>query len=271
MYITNDVEVSKIAEENGVDRIFVDLEYLGKEERQHNMDTVKSKHTLMDVAAIRKVLNKSELFVRVNKMNENSAEEINGAIENGADIIMLPYFKTIEEVRLFISYISGRVRSCLLIETPEAVEILDDILALDGIDEMYIGLNDLHLGYKRKFMFELLADGTVDKISEKIKQKGIPFGFGGISYIGGGLLPAERIITEHYRIGSSTVILSRSFCNTSDKTIKSISDIFTTEVKNIRKFEDSLTNLSDAEIADNRTKIAEIVEKIVNKKGENDV
>ena len=49
MYITNDVQVARMAEEAGVDRIFVDLETLGKAERQGGMDTVQSKHTVADV------------------------------------------------------------------------------------------------------------------------------------------------------------------------------------------------------------------------------
>lgn len=35
----------------------------------------------------------------------------------------------------------------LLLETPEAVSVVDDILKLKGIDEMFVGLNDLSLGY----------------------------------------------------------------------------------------------------------------------------
>lgn len=57
MYITNDKEVAKIAENAGVDRIWIDLEVNGKEERQKGMDTVKSKHKIEDVAKIKKVLN----------------------------------------------------------------------------------------------------------------------------------------------------------------------------------------------------------------------
>lgn len=34
MYITNQSDVAKIADENGVDRIFIDLEKIGKKERQ---------------------------------------------------------------------------------------------------------------------------------------------------------------------------------------------------------------------------------------------
>ena len=66
MYITNRPDVALIAEQNGVDRIFVDMEYIGKAERQGNLDTVKNHHTIQDVSALRKVLMQSELLVRVN-------------------------------------------------------------------------------------------------------------------------------------------------------------------------------------------------------------
>ena len=49
MYITNDVNVALIAEKYGVDRIWIDLETLGKEERQKNMDSVKSNHSIEDI------------------------------------------------------------------------------------------------------------------------------------------------------------------------------------------------------------------------------
>ena len=94
MYITNDENVAKIADKHGVDRIFVDLEQIGKQERQGGMDTVQSKHTLDDVKKIKKCLNNSELFVRSNPIYQNSKEEIDTIVENGADVIMLPYFKT---------------------------------------------------------------------------------------------------------------------------------------------------------------------------------
>lgn len=49
MYITNRVDVALVAEKYGVDRIWVDLETLGKEERQKNMNTVKSNHCIDDI------------------------------------------------------------------------------------------------------------------------------------------------------------------------------------------------------------------------------
>jgi len=97
------------------------------------------------------------------------------------------------------------------VETPEAVRNIDSILGESGIDYIHIGLNDLHLGYRMKFMFEPLVDGTVEMLCKKIKQKSIPYGFGGIARLGTGLLPAENILAEHYRLGSSMVILSEAF------------------------------------------------------------
>ena len=72
MYITNNIEVALIAEKYGVDYIFIDLEYLGKEERQKNLDTVKSKHSEDDVKFIDQQIKKSKILVRVNPINEDS-------------------------------------------------------------------------------------------------------------------------------------------------------------------------------------------------------
>ena len=244
MYITNRPEIAQIAESAGVDRIFVDMEYIGKSDRQGGMDTVQSHHTLEDVKKISKAIKKAELLVRVNPIHEasseytSSKEEIDGAIANGANIVMLPFFKTINEVKEFISYVDGRAKTMLLLETPEAVEIIDDILDIKGVDEIFIGLNDLSLGYGKKFMFELLAEGTVENLCFKFKKKGIPYGFGGIAALGKGMLPAEKIITEHYRLGSTCVILSRSFCNV-DKIshMGEISNLFVNGIQDIRNFE----------------------------------
>ena len=107
MYITNRPDVAEVAEINGVDRIFVDLEYIGKAERQGGMDTVQNRHTIEDIREVRSVVVKSELLVRCNPIHEateeygSSAEEIEAIVDAGANIIMLPYFKTVSEVETF--------------------------------------------------------------------------------------------------------------------------------------------------------------------------
>lgn len=252
MYITNRPDIAQIAETAGVDRIFVDMEYIGKSARQGGMDTVQNHHTLEDVQIISNSITSAELLVRINPIHDKTGEypsskdEINSAIENGAKILMLPYFKSVKEVELFIRLVDGRVKVMPLLETPEAVLAVDDILSLDGLDEIFVGLNDLSLGYGKKFMFELLSDGTVEELCYKFKRTGIPFGFGGIAALGKGELSAERIIIEHYRLGSSCTILSRSFCNTEKiKHLGILSETFLDGVKAIREFEKEVTVHSD--------------------------
>ena len=245
MYITNRPEIAQIAESAGVDRIFVDMEFIGKDVRQKGLDTVKSHHTVKDVFVIKNAVEKAEVLVRVNPIHDalpdypSSKEEIDATVEAGADIIMLPYFKTVEEVRTFLELVGGRTRTMLLLETPEAVECVDEILALPGIDEIHVGINDLSLGYGKKFMFELLADGTVEKLCFKFRQKGFPYGFGGIASLRNGLLPSEYVIKEHYRLGSGCAILSRSFCDvTKIRHIGIINATFLKGVREIRELEE---------------------------------
>lgn len=241
MYITNDKKIAKIAEDSGVDWIFIDLEAIGKKERQGHLDTVISYHKIEDIREIRDYIKKAKIIVRINPIHPGSKEEINKVVEAGADIIMLPFFKTKKEVELFVNYTGGRVKTCILVETPEAVKKIDRILNVPGIDYVYIGLNDLHIGYKRLFMFSLLADGTVETLCNKIKEKGIPYGFGGVARLGHGLLPAEYIIREFYRLGSSMVILSRSFCNANKiKDYDAIETVFKEGVSEIRRFEEKI-------------------------------
>ena len=270
MYITNRTDVALIAQKAGIDRIFVDMEYIGKDIRQGGMDTVQSHHTLEDVKAVRKVLSGSSLLVRCNPIHgktdeySSSADEIDAIIEAGADIIMLPYFKTAQEVKTFISLVGGRARTSLLLETKQAAEIIDDILEIKGIDEIYIGLNDLHLCYGMSFMFELLADGTVERLARKIKAKGISFGFGGVARIGTGTLPAECIFGEHYRLGSDRVILSRAFCDVSkEQSVKAIEEKLTAGVKAVREFEKELETWTPEQFEQNRLKTIENTQKVV--------
>ena len=244
MYITNRPEVAGIAESAGVDRIFVDMEFIGKDVRQKGLDTVKSHHTVQDVVNVKRVLSKAELLVRVNPIHDalpdypSSEDEIDAVIAAGADVVMLPYFKTAAEVRPFVRLVNGRAKTMLLLETPESVACVDEILTVEGVDEIHIGLNDLRLGYGMPFMFELLADGTVERLCLKFRKKGVRYGFGGIATIGNGMLPSEYVIKEHYRLGSTCAILSRSFCDAAKiADINEINDIFQNGVREIRALE----------------------------------
>lgn len=275
MYITNNPVTAQIAQEAGVDRIWIDMEYIGKDERQGGMDTVKNHHTIDDIRKLRPIVTDAELMVRVNPLHTatadycSSEDEINQAIEAGADVIMLPMFRSAGDVKEFVRYVNGRAKVQLLLETAEAAANIDSILEVPGIDEVHIGLNDLHLAYHMDFMFELICDDTVARICKKIKAKGIKYGFGGIARVGYGMLPAEHIIAEHYHLGSTAAILSRGFCDANIvKDPMEIESIFVEGVRNIRLKELEVAQYSEEQYLKNLDIIREKVSVIVaNKKG----
>lgn len=270
MYITNDLEVALIAQKYGVNRIWIDLEALGKEERQRGLDAVKSHHSVNDIRIIKPRLSTSEMLVRVNPWNKGSIAEIDAVIDAGADIIMLPYWKTVDEVRKFVDAVNGRCKTTLLLETKEADNCIDDVLKMGGFDEIHIGLNDLHLSFGLTFMFELLVDGTVERLCQKFRDAGIPYGFGGVARLGYGDLPAEKVIEEHYRLGSSRAILSRSFCDVEKVSdVQEVDRLFGIEMEKLRRFESQLSLCSNAEFLSNHEEVKKLVAGIVKrKKGE---
>jgi hypothetical protein len=126
---------------------------------------------------------------------------------------MLPYFKSAQEAETFIAYVGQRAQTCLLVETMEAVAAIEEIVALDGVDYIHVGLNDLHLQRGTRFMFEFLSDGLMAPLAAKIQQKKTPFGFGGVGRMTALKPSGGRLLGEHCRLGSTGVILSRSFIN----------------------------------------------------------
>lgn len=266
IYLTNDPAVGAVAERAGVDWIFVDMEYRGKHTRQISRDTVISAHTLDDVRIMRDVISISKLMVRINPMGEWSDKEISDVLDAKADIIMLPFFKKPNEVSDFLRKINGRAQTCLLLETLEAIDALDEILAIPGIDFVHIGLNDIHIARGTTFMFEFLADGGVDRVAKKLRDAGIIFGFGGIARIGSLLPPAERILAEHFRVGSTGVILSRSFFEPSQVVCGvDFESMFKKEVMKIREHEQVLVKADLSFFENNRVKVIDDINRVVSK------
>ena len=212
MLITDDPAVGSLSEKAGVDRIFVDLEYEGKAERQAALNAHLAHSTIDDVVEMRHAVPRIELLVRCNPLSKRTECEVDQIIAAGGDIIMLPMARSCGEVREFLQLVSNRARTCLLVETPQAFARLRCLLSADlAPDEIYLGLNDLTLGLGLEFLFEPLAGGLVDHFCREAAGAGLPFGFGGIGTIGCGPILADLILSEHVRLGSSLVILSRAF------------------------------------------------------------
>ena len=264
MYITNNPKIAQIIERHTVDRIWVDLEKIGKSERQGGMNTVQSNHVITDVSTIRNAISVAKLQVRVNPIHDNSKNEIDEVIRRGADIVMLPYYESVDEVKKFLDYVNGRAKTLLLLETIKAEQQLDEYMPLGGIDEVHIGLNDLHLQYHQKFMFELLANGKVEEIIKRLKKYPVKYGFGGVAKLDEGLLPARHIISEHYRLGSEMAILSRSFYDSwISEDYEEIERAFEYGVGEIRAYEKRLKQEDTVFFEKNKRIVKEEVARIV--------
>lgn len=263
LFITGDAEMARYAAESGVHRLFVDLEIHGKENRQGHLSTVISRHAMADVSRVRAAVPGSELMVRLNPWHSGSGTEIDEAVERGADLLMLPMFSTADEVSSFCAAVDGRAGVVPLVETPGAMECLDRVVQVPGVEEIYLGLNDLHLALGMKFMFELLADGTVDRFADVARAAGLPFGFGGVARAGEGLLPAELIMVEHARVGSSRVILSRTFHRQAGSVEEMRRNVdFPGEIARLlRAYRDGL-EMSDADRQENRNRVCSLVQQI---------
>lgn len=134
MHITNDPAVAKIAADAGVDRIFIDMEVLGKAERQGGMDTVQSHHVPEDIAKVRAAIgNKAEIMARVNPLNPNSQTEIDASIENSADVIMLPMWRTTDDLRQLVNMVDGRAKVMPLLETDTAADNLPEAVKVSEL------------------------------------------------------------------------------------------------------------------------------------------
>lgn len=263
MILCDDPQSAIEAQNAGVDRIFYDLEYIGKAERQHGRNTVKSNNNIDDLPPIRKVVTTSDLLVRTNPIHAYSQIEIDKAIEYGADILMLPMAMDSHDAEEYVRMVAGRARVCIMIETAAAMARLDKILAVKGVDEVFIGLNDLHISMGLTFMFELLSDGMVEYIADKCNRAGMPFGFGGIARIGEGDLRSDDILGEHVRLGSSSVILSRTFKGVPGVDANAHKIDLKEEVDKLRNRMTDIANWDNLQITSNIDRVKKSVDKIV--------
>ncbi len=260
--ITNDTAFARRCDALGGFRLFVDLERLGKAERQAGRDTFISPHSIEDVARIKQVLRQSPLMVRLNPLHEKTPEEIEAVLARGADQLMLPMFTQASELSSFCAMVADRVPVAALLETGAALSSLDEWIATPGLREVYVGLNDLHLSLGLRFMFEPLALGMVDQVAAAAAAQGLRFGFGGIARMAEGLLPGRDVLAEHLRLGSGAVILSRTFHRSEEGAG------FEAEIASLRQAERELAMRTPSEIELDSGRIADIIRGIADRVGQ---
>ena len=195
-------------------------------------------------------------MVRVNPLHEGTDDEVAQVIAQGADLLMLPMFQSPADLSVFSAIVGGRLPIVPLLETAGALATLDQWIDTPGLYEVFVGLNDLHLSLGCRFMFEPLADGLLEPVARATATRGLRLGFGGIARLDEGLLPGRDVLAEHLRLGSRSVILSRTFHQGSDP------DAFEAEVESMRRTETELTQRSAAQVEADRLRIAAVIRDI---------
>ncbi len=215
---TDDLALARRADAAGVQRIGVDLERLGKLERQRGRRTWISTHTIDDLAAIGTALTRARLFARMNPLHAGSPGEVEATLEAGAAVLMLPMVVSPGEVATFVRLVDARARVILLVERREAIDRLRDLVAVDGVHEIHLGLNDLALSLGLPNRWLVLASDIPTRVASCVLGAGLRFGLGGIGRVGDDTLPvsSDLIFAEYARTGASAALISRSFIGGSD-------------------------------------------------------
>jgi hypothetical protein len=193
---------------SGVSGIIVDWEYIGKQTRQAFADTQINCDTLDDLGQVRACTD-ALVICRINSYGVTTTEEVEQAIKAGADELLLPMVRTVEEVETVLDQVRGRCGVGILMETVAATMLIDELARLP-LSRGYVGLNDLAIERKTPNIFTAVADGTVERIRHAFHHA--PFGFGGLTLPDRGYpIPCRLLIGEMTRLNCDFSFLRRSF------------------------------------------------------------
>lgn len=210
---TGDLGLARAADRAGVDRVGVDLEVIGKAERQGGLDTWISGHKEDLIPAMREQLSQAKLFARTNPLHPGSVDEVERLIDMGVEVFMLPYFTTSQEITKFVRIVRDRAYVVPLLENVLAAERIEELVALDEIQEIHVGINDLGLsmGFQNRFL--TLATDLVVELASYVRDSGKRLGFG---HVGRAMddslpIPSDLVYAQYARLGATATIISRKF------------------------------------------------------------
>ncbi|RBY88065.1 aldolase [Blastococcus sp. TBT05-19] len=191
----------------GAAGIVVDWERRGKLRRQAGEGTQINSDTPEDLSAVR-AATPGRVVCRINGAGPWTADEVDDAVRRGADEILLPMVRSVEEVDRTLDAVAGRCGLGILIETQDAVDRAAD-LAARPLSRIYVGLNDLRIDRRSTELFRPLVDGTVERVRAEVRM---PFGVGGLTLPGGGFpVPGDLLAAELVRMRTDFTFLRRSF------------------------------------------------------------
>jgi citrate lyase beta subunit len=191
--------------------VIVDIERDGKAERQDKKSFI-SNHQLSDVESL-KLAGVKSVIARINKFSNKTPDEIETAINFGAQGIMLPFFKYPYEVEEAFNIVSGRAEFIPLFETVESIFCADKIFDLVDFSYFHIGLNDLSLQTRANNMFEIINTSAFKGFCALATSRERKFGIGGVGNPSDSTMdvPACAVIKSGAELGATGWILSRQF------------------------------------------------------------
>jgi len=212
--LTTDPAWIRAAAAAGVQRVGVDIERRGKRARQCRwLDARISNHRLEQLRTVAAHAGDAKVFVRLNPLHAGTPREVERAISLGAMSLMLPQFRSATEAARFVDFVAGRAEVLLLLETAPALARIREISSVSGVDEIMVGLNDLHHELGLRSGMELAASSLLEHAAQEVRGAGVRFGFGGVSRPDAQGLPLspDLLLARHAALGSGSAWIARSF------------------------------------------------------------
>ena len=202
-----DVDLATRAVAAGVDGLVIDWERNGKHVRQQAVDTEVNEDTVDDLRRVRGATH-APILCRINPLGDETADEIDAAVEAGASELLLPMVRSVADVERALELTVGRIGLGILVETVEAVANARELAQLP-LSRVFLGLNDLALARGSTSIFTAFVDGTVDRVRAAFEA---PFGVAGLTVPDAGSpIPCRLLMGELMRLECDFTFLRRSF------------------------------------------------------------
>lgn len=201
-------EMVRHALTSGISSFLIDCENHGKKDRQAGFDTEINAGTPADLVGITQWPG-TKAYLRIDRFSHDTQDELNQAIDLGAEVLLLPFVTSPHEVEQFLRLIAGRCRAGILVETVAACDCVEELAAFP-LDVVYVGLNDLMISRRSNSLFEPILDGTLAMIRSVFPKT--RFGFGGATDVEcGSPIPCRMLLQEMHRLSCQFTFLRRSF------------------------------------------------------------
>ncbi|PKK92164.1 MAG: hypothetical protein CVV64_01740 [Candidatus Wallbacteria bacterium HGW-Wallbacteria-1] len=259
--ITSSPQVAALALCSGVDAVMVDLERTGKADRQGTAAI----HVNADISALSAVatVSGSRLSVRVDVPHGEMEQDILMALAVGAGSIVIPMFRelrTLKRVKELVAgfrsnetgpgheFMQGQPEIIALVETREALDLIQDIYREELAHRIHFGLRDLSIELDEQFMFRTLLRSELRSAISRCQRESIPFRIGGIAPLHRGLIRGERVLALHSALHSSGAFMSREFgSGAAEVSMLGDPEVFAESVAALKRTFGSMTSRLDAD------------------------